>query len=259
MSTEHLLYEQEGAIAYVTFNRPEARNAMTFDMYQRLAEACDRVDADDSVRVLVLQGAGDKAFVAGTDISQFRAFHEPQDAIAYEERIERVVSRLESVTKPTIAAVNGYATGGGCMLALACDLRVATPAARFGVPIARTLGNCLAIGNYARLMDLVGPALTKELIYTARMVEADEAKALGLVGEIVPAAELSERVKALATQIAAHAPLTLQVTKEAVRRIQAHRRPSREQDLSLTCYMSEDFREGVAAFLEKRPPVWKGK
>ncbi|HQX63922.1 MAG TPA: enoyl-CoA hydratase, partial [Thermomicrobiales bacterium] len=183
--TKDVLFERRGRVAWVTFNRPEARNAMTFAMYDRLASICDEVEADPEIRVLVLTGAGEKAFVAGTDISQFRAFSGPQDAIDYEARIEGALARLESLARPTIAAVRGYAVGGGAQIALTCDLRVCTPDAKFGVPIARTLGNALSMSGYARLVDLVGPARAKAIIFTADMVTAEQAQAIGLVNEIV--------------------------------------------------------------------------
>ena len=252
-------FERRGAIAWVTFNRPKQRNAMTFAMYDRLAQICDEVEQDTAVRVLVLTGAGDRAFVAGTDISQFQTFTDPQHALEYESRVDGVIGRLESVQRPTIAAIQGYAVGGGASLALACDLRVCTPNARFGVPIARTLGNCLSTNNYARLVDLIGPARTKELIYTAKMIEAEDAMAMGLVNHIVEPDELLERTQVLAEQIAANAPLTIQVTKESVRRVLLHRRPPKAEELILKCYMSDDFKEGVNAFLEKRKPQWQGK
>lgn len=252
-------FERRGAVAWVTFNRPEQRNAMTFAMYDRLARICDEVEQDPDIRVLVLTGAGDRAFVAGTDISQFQTFTDPQHALEYESRVDSVIGRLESVQRPTIAAIQGYAVGGGASLALACDLRVCTPNARFGVPIARTLGNCLSTNNYARLVDLIGPARTKELIYTARMIEAEDARAMGLVNQIVEPEEILERTQELAEQIAANAPLTIQVTKESVRRVLLHRRPPKAEELILTCYMSDDFKEGVNAFLEKRKPQWQGK
>ncbi|ACZ39224.1 enoyl-CoA hydratase/isomerase family protein [Sphaerobacter thermophilus] len=257
--TPDLLFERRGPVAWVTFNRPESRNAMTFAMYDGLARICDAVEADPEVRVLVLTGAGDKAFVAGTDISQFQTFTEPQHALDYEARIDGVIGRLEALARPTIAMVRGYAVGGGASIALACDLRICTPDARFGIPIARTLGNCLSMNNYSRLVDLIGPARTKEIIFTARMVGAEEAKAIGLVNEIVAPEELEARVTEVAEQIAANAPLTIQVTKESVRRVLAHRRPERSEELILRCYMSEDFREGVRAFLEKRKPQWQGR
>ena len=153
----HTLYATEGPIATLTFNRPEARNAMTWAMYDALVDACERVDGDEAIRVLVLRGAGGKAFVAGTDISQFQGFRDREDGIKYEERLDAVLDRLERVAKATIAQVEGVAAGGGCAIALACDLRVASPAASFGVPIARTLGNCLSGATYARLLDLLGP------------------------------------------------------------------------------------------------------
>ncbi len=252
-------FERRGAIAWVTFNRPEQRNAMTFAMYDRLAQICDEVEQDRDIRVLVLTGAGDRSFVSGTDISQFQTFTDPQHAIDYESRVDGVIGRLESVQRPTIAAIQGYAVGGGASLALACDLRVCTPNARFGVPISRTLGNCLSSNNYARLVDLIGPARTKELIYTARMIEAEEAKSMGLVNQIVAPEELLDKAQELAEQIAANAPLTIQVTKESVRRVLLHRRPPKAEELILKCYMSEDFKEGVNAFLEKRKPQWQGK
>jgi enoyl-CoA hydratase/carnithine racemase len=259
LGTSDVLFEQRGAVAWLTFNRPQSRNAMTFAMYDALFQVCEAIEQDQSVRVLVLTGAGDKAFVAGTDISQFRTFDQAQDALEYEARMDRIIGRLESLARPTIAAIRGYAVGGGASIALACDLRVCSTDARIGVPIARTLGNCLSMSSYARLVDLIGPARTKDLIFTARMVEADEARQLGLANEIVEPEALIERVTALSEQIAAHAPLTIQVTKEAVRRILASRRPGPAEDLVLKAYLSRDFREGVAAFLEKRKPVWRGE
>ena len=159
---------------------------MTFAMYEDLFEACEAVDADDEVRAMVLRGAGEKAFVAGTDIRQFADFDESgADALAYEETIDRIVGRLETVRKPTVALVDGFAMGSGLALSAACDLRVCTPAARFGLPIARTVGNCLSMENYARLAALIGPARLKDIVFTARTIEPDEALAIGLATEVV--------------------------------------------------------------------------
>jgi enoyl-CoA hydratase len=257
--TPDVLYELNGPVAWVTFNRPQARNAMTWAMYDALVRICDHVEAQPDVRVVVFTGAGDRSFVSGTDISQFQTFDNLQDALDYESRMDRVIGRLESLQRPTIAAIRGYAVGGGASIALACDLRYGTPDAKIGVPVARTLGNCLSMSNYARLVDLIGPARTKELIFTARLIEAEEAKAAGLLNEIVAPENLFDRVREVAAQIASHAPLTIQVTKEAVRRVLLHRRPPRADDLVLKAYMSEDFREGVRAFLEKRKSNWQGR
>ena len=255
-----LRYDVADGIARVVFNRPQARNALTFGMYERLAEICGEIDRDPAVKALLLTGAGDKAFAAGTDISQFRAFKEPQDALDYEKRIDRVLGALEACRVPTIAAVVGACTGGGAAIACACDLRIAAANARFGFPVARTLGNCLSMSNYVRLSALIGPARVKEMIFTARLVEAEEAKAIGLVGEVLPdPAALAERADALARLVASHAPLTLRATKEALRRIKERASPGEaDKDLILMCYMSEDFREGMEAFLAKRPPQWRG-
>jgi enoyl-CoA hydratase len=261
-TTEDLLYEVQDGIARITFNRPQSRNAMLFSMYERLAAICAEIDADPSVRVLVLTGAGDKAFAAGTDISQFRAFKEPKDALDYEARIDRVLGALERVRVPVIAAIVGACTGGGAGMAACCDLRIASANVRIGFPIARTLGNCLSMGNYARLYALVGPARAKEMIFTARLIEAEEAKAIGLVSEILPNPEaLRARADELARLVAGHAPLTLRATKEAMRRIRDRSlaKGDEDRDLILSCYMSDDFREGLDAFLTKRAPHWTGR
>lgn len=258
---DEILFRQDGALAFITFNRPQARNALTWNMYDRLLEFCDRVDATTEIRTVILTGAGEAAFVAGTDISQFQTFRAPQDAIAYEQRIDRVSDRLERVTKPTIAMIRGHCVGGGLALALACDFRYASPDLKMSVPIARTLGNCLSMSNYARIVDLVGPAKAKELVMLAATLEAADAQRLGLVNDVVPADRLEGRVREVAQTLAGLAPLTLRATKEAIRRIQTRRRiDSRDgEDLIVSCYISDDFRGAVAAFLEKRPYTWTGR
>jgi enoyl-CoA hydratase/carnithine racemase len=256
--TNELLYERNGAIAFLTFNRPQSRNALTWAMYDGLFDCCEHVEADERVRVLVLRGAGDKAFVAGTDISQFRAFSTPEDALTYERNNNRYAARLESLTKPTIAMIRGACTGGGAAFALCCDMRLASPDVRFGIPISRTLGNTLSTQNFVRLVSLIGPARTKDLIFTARLIGADEGKAAGIFNEVVASDQLEARTLELAEQIAGHAPLTIRAAKMAVQRIVDKLRLEEAEDLVLMCYLSDDFQEGVAAFLEKRTPHWTG-
>jgi enoyl-CoA hydratase/carnithine racemase len=218
------------------------------------------VETDDRVKALLITGAGDKAFAAGTDIGQFRAFKGPEDALGYEARIDRLLSALERCRVPTIAAIAGACTGGGAAIAAVCDLRIAAPNARFGFPISRTLGNCLSIANYARLAALIGPARVKDIIFTARLVEAPEALAIGMVSEVIAeGGDLMSRAGEVARTVAGHAPLTLRATKEALLRIQDKMTPNESDDLILSCYMSQDFQEGMDAFLNKRPPVWTGK
>jgi enoyl-CoA hydratase/carnithine racemase len=224
---------------------------MTFAMYEELFEACEDADADDDVRAMVLRGAGEKAFVAGTDIRQFADFDESgDDALAYEATIDRIVGRLETVRKPTVALVDGFAMGSGLALSATCDLRICTPAARFGLPIARTVGNCLSMENYARLAALIGPARLKDIVFTARTIEPDEALAIGLATEVVAAETAEARVEELCELLASHAPVTLYATKEALRRIRAVTTPDGE-DLIREAYGSEGFRANVARFLEK--------
>jgi enoyl-CoA hydratase len=255
-----LLFDLRDGIGRVTFNRPQARNAFTFAMYERLAEICDQANKDRAIKVLMFQGAGDKAFASGTDINQFRAFTTPQHALDYESRIDRVLGQLEQCRVPTIAAINGACTGGGAGIAACCDLRIGTKSVKMGFPIARTLGNCLSMSNISRLTALVGPARVKDLIFTARLIGAEEAAAVGLLNEVVedlPA--LQKRADELAANVAGNAPLTLNATKQALARLM--RRLSREEgeDLILMCYMSRDFREGLDAFLNKRAPKWTGE
>src|SRR5471032_1348528 len=241
-ATEDLIYVVEDGIARLTFNRPQARNALTFAMYERMAAICETVNADRSIKAMILTGTGEKAFASGTYISQFRAFKTAQDALEYEARIDRVLGALEQCRVPTIAAIAGACTGGGAGIAACCDIRIGTSATRIGFPIARTLGNCLSMSNISRLVSLIGPARTKDLIFKARLVET-----------------LQRRADETAKLVAGHAPITLEVTKEAVRRIRRTLSREEGEDLILRAYMSEDFREGMDAFLNKRTPNWKGK
>ncbi|HZP34699.1 MAG TPA: enoyl-CoA hydratase/isomerase family protein [Candidatus Acidoferrales bacterium] len=257
--SQDILYEIADGVGRITFNRPEARNAFTFDMYERVAEIFQQTEKDSSVKVLILAGAGEKAFAAGTDISEFKAFSTAEHALAYEAKMERVLGVVESSRVPTIAAIGGVCTGGGAAIAGCCDLRIATRNARFGVPIGRTLGNCLSIANYARLVSLIGAARVKDLIFTGRLIEAAEAHAIGLFSEVLPDhAALHARVTELAQIVTAQAPLTLRATKQALLRIRQSISPEDDRDLILMCYLSRDFREGMDAFLNKRPPKWTG-
>jgi len=252
----HTVFETDGPVATLTFNRPEARNAMTWEMYQALVEACERVDRDAAVRVLVFRGAGGKAFVAGTDIAQFQEFKNREDGLKYEERLDHVLERLERVTKPTIAQVEGVAAGGGCAIALTCDLRVATPEAAFGIPIARTLGNCLSMANTARLVDLIGPARTRELVFRARLVGGDEALQAGLVNEVVADEQLLARALEVAEKLASGASAAFGATKRLI----AHSLGALESQMVLESEtiarhaVGEEGKEGVSAFLDKRTP-----
>jgi len=260
-AADELLVERRGAIHWITFNRPQARNALTWHMYDRLVEECAAVNGDPHARAMVLIGAGGQAFVAGTDISQFRNFRTEQDALDYEARGSEVMTALESVRVPTIAAIAGACTGAGGAIAAASDLRIASPSARYGFPIARTLGNCLSMSNYARVSALIGVSRLKDLIMRARLMDAREMLAAGMLVEITAdEASLPQRAQEVAEEVAANAPLTLWATKEALRRLRDHNTPQgADRDLIARCYLSRDFREGVEAFLAKRKPSWTGE
>ena len=256
-----IVREQRGEVAWVTFDRPAARNAFTFDMYTRLTALCEELTADDATRAVVFQGRGDEAFVSGSDIRRVGEIRTREDAISYEQHIERAIGGVERIPKPTIALIRGVATGGGAAIALACDLRIAADNARFGVPIARTIGNTMSLRNLARMVEVVGPALTKDLLFTARLAAADEALRAGAFNEVVALASIEERVTTLAAQIAGNAPLTVRATKLGVLRIieAARERIGAGEDIVELAYTSADFQEGVAAFLEKRRPEWTGR
>jgi enoyl-CoA hydratase len=243
-----------GGVASVLFNRPEAHNAMTFAMYDQLAQACEKISADKSILAVVFRGAGN-AFVAGTDINVFRDFKTAQDGVDYERRIDATVDLIERIAAPTLAVVTGPAMGGGFVIAAACDLRVITPRARFGVPIARTVGNCLSMANTARLVASLGASRAKRMLFLAHSLEAEEAVACGFALEAVAQEEIDRRAAELAGALRSNAPITLRVAKEAIRRLTAAALASGD-DLIRLAYGSDDFKEGVAAFLEKRSPGW---
>jgi enoyl-CoA hydratase/carnithine racemase len=256
--TDDLRQERRGRTLWLTFDRPQARNALTFDMYRALATACATVPTDGSLGAVVIAGAGGKAFAAGTDMTQFRGFETAQDARDYEAQIDEVLTAVETCKLPTVAAIHGACTGGGASIAAACDLRIASAALKFGFPIARTLGNCLAAANLARLSALIGAGRVREMIFTARLMGAEEALASGLVSEVLPdEAALLGRAAELAETLGGMAPLTLRATKEAMRRNALAQR-AEDGDLIEMCYMSRDFREGMEAFLAKRKPEWSG-
>jgi enoyl-CoA hydratase/carnithine racemase len=256
--SEEIRTERRAGALWIVVDRPAARNALTFAMYDRIAAICRDANQDESVKALVISGSAD-AFVAGTDIAQFVDFKEASQALEYERRMDSWLGAIEDVRVPTIAALRGPVVGGGLAIAAACDLRVAAPSARFGVPVARTLGNCFSAANLVRLAALVGLGRVKELVFTARLIDAAEARAIGLVTEVVESEDaLEARVGQLAEQLSSYAPLTLHATKEMTRRIRARMLPDEAADLVALCYTSADFREGVRAFIERRKPVWTG-
>jgi enoyl-CoA hydratase len=258
MSDGEVRYVRDGNVATIIFDRPAARNAMTWRMYEQLADACARMQREDGLRVAVFRGAGGKAFIAGTDIAQFQAFRGGEDGIAYEDKMGTHLAAIEALPLPTLAVIEGFAIGGGLAIAACCDLRIATPGSRFGVPIARTLGNCLSMENYARLVAGFGASRAKRMLLLAENLVAEEALASGFLSEIVAAAELDRRVNELTERLTHHAPITMRVSKEAIRRL-LHAGLPASDDLSRACYGSDDFRIGMKAFVDKRQPQWTGK
>jgi enoyl-CoA hydratase/carnithine racemase len=248
----------DGAVASVVFDRPAARNAMTWAMYQQLGAICDQLAAEPGVRVVCFRGVGGEAFVAGTDIEQFKAFKDGAAGVAYEQRIDACMARLDALAMPTVAVIEGWAVGGGLAIATACDIRIATPSAKLGVPIARTLGNCLSIANLARLVAAFGRPRVQRMLIGAEILGAEEALACGYLAQLVAADAIDAAAAGLCKRLAALAPITQAVTKEGLRRLLLQHLPD-AQDLIQRAYGSEDFREGVSAFSEKRSPVWQGR
>lgn len=251
-----VLLEQNGAIATITLSRPAALNAMTWAMYQQMEAHLERLAADDTIRAIIIRGEG-KAFAAGTDIQQFQNFT-GEDGVAYEHKMEAIVERLYTLAKPTLAAIHGYAVGAGLVIASACDLRYATPSSRFGVPIARTLGNCITLKNYHHLVNSLGTMTAKEMLFTGRLLTAPEALQHGFLTAIVDEESLMTHVTRIAEQITSLAPLTIWATKEAQRRLDAAQETIDFDDVIARIYGSADFAEGVQAYLNKRKPDWRG-
>jgi enoyl-CoA hydratase/carnithine racemase len=254
--------ERIGAVAQLTLSRTSALNAMTWEMNQQLQDHLNTLAEDPTVRALVIRGDGDKSFAAGTDISQFQGFT-GEDGINYERTGNKKNQLLSNFPKPTIAAVNGYAVGGGLLLATCCDLRYATPKSKFGAPMARTLGNCLSMENYQRLVNEFGAMRVKELLFTSRLATAEEVLACGFLTAVIEEDTFYEKVLEIAERISNNAPLTIGATKEALSRLNAHNAASIPgdafDDVIRKVYGSKDFAEGMTAYLEKRPPVWSGE
>ena len=247
----------DGAIAWVSFDRPEARNAMTWSMYGDLKAICEKLHANKDIKALILRGVGGQSFVSGTDIEQFKSFKDGQDGIDYEALIDLHIDALEQLPIPTIAIIDGLAVGGGLAIATACDFRIANPSARFGAPIAKTVGNCLSPTNIARLMAHLGIPTLKRMLLMAELINVDELIASGYVHSVAESSELESIAKGLAEKVMNLAPLTIRSSKLTISRIHQHQLPNCD-DLIKACYGSSDFREGVQAFGEKRPPRWQG-
>jgi enoyl-CoA hydratase len=258
MSDGHVRYQRDGVVAQVLFDRPESRNAMTWQMYEQLNEICERIRQDPGIRVATLRGVGGNAFIAGTDIKQFSEFTSAEDGLRYEKRAEAFLAALDTLPVPTLAIVEGWCVGGGLAIAACCDLRVATPDARFGIPIARTLGNCLSIGNCARIVAEFGVGRAKRMLMLGDMLTADDAYAAGFVSAIAERSGLDTLVAALVDRLSRNAPITMRVSKQAIARV-LQAVPLEADDLIRECYGSEDFHAGVRAFIDKQQPQWVGR
>jgi enoyl-CoA hydratase/carnithine racemase len=263
MSDQPFLVDREGQTAILTINRHAQRNSLNFEMWEAFPGYIKELNADPSVRVIVLTGAGDKAFASGADISEFDSKRTGRDAAAlYHRAVEETMASLEAASKPVIAMVNGFALGGGCELAVACDVRIAAESASLGIPSAK-LGVVISFSDTKRLVDLVGPAVAKEMLMTGRRLSAHEALGVGLVNRVIPDPLLRQTTLEIAATIAANAPFSVASAKAMVE--QCRHDPdlsavnATDAERPLHCYETEDFREGVQAFLEKRPPRFMGR
>jgi enoyl-CoA hydratase len=254
-----ILSATSGPIGTLTFNQPERHNAMSLDMWRAATDVLERFEQDATVRVIVLTGAGGKAFVSGADISKFESERDTLEAVAeYNAAVDRFGQALGECSKPTIAMIRGYCLGGGVGIAVSCDMRIANDAARFAVPAAK-LGLGYGYSNVRRIMDLVGPQFVTEMLLTARQFGATDAARTGLVNHVVPDAEIESYVRELAETIAGNAPLTIRAVKRIVRELHSEEPDVAACDaLVRRCFESADYREGRKAFLEKRKPVFRG-
>jgi enoyl-CoA hydratase/carnithine racemase len=258
--TERIISRKDGAIGWLIFNNPERRNAVSLDMWQAIPEVLGDFGADDAVRVVVLAGAGDKAFVSGADISQFEKLRSTAETVAhYDEIGEKAQTRLKNFDKPVIAMIRGYCIGGGLNIANLCDLRIAADDARFGIPAAK-MGLGYRASSMKNLVDIVGKAAALEIMITARQFSAEEAKQMGLVHKVVPVAELEKTTREYCDMIAANAPLTMRSAKRIIREVSRSDYDAAAcQAWVKECFDSEDYAEGRRAFMEKRKPLFKGR
>ena len=259
--TDKMLARKEGGVGILTFNNPERHNAVSLDMWEATKRILDGFAADDDVRVVVLTGAGGKAFVSGADISKFASERATLEASrAYNVKSDAAYSSVADFPKPTIAMIKGYCIGGGVGLAVCCDLRICSDNSRFAVPAAK-LGLGYGYSGLKRLVDIVGASFAKEIFYTARQFDAEEAHAMGLVNRVVPAGELEAYVKSITDMICANAPLTIKAVKFTVGEMlkaESKRNLARSVELVEQCFASRDYTEGRTAFMEKRKPVFTG-
>jgi enoyl-CoA hydratase len=259
--TDKMLSRKEGRVGYVIFNNPERHNAVSLEMWEATARILEEFGKDDEVRVVVLAGAGGKAFVSGADISKFEDERSNEEAIArYNATVERANAAVYDYPKPTIAMIRGYCIGGGVGLSLCCDLRICSDNSRFAVPAAK-LGLGYAYPGLKKLVDVVGPSFAKEIFYTARQFDAEEARMMGLVNRVVPADELESYVKKYADTIAENAPLTIATTKFVIGQVvkeDSKRDLDKAAEMVKRCFESSDYVEGRRAFMEKRKPAFTG-
>ncbi len=260
--TDKLVARKEGAIGWIVFNNPARHNAVSLEMWQSLPLALDAFARDPEVRVIILKGEGEKAFVSGADISQFKEKRSSPEAVKlYNDAADAASEALRDCPKPTIAMIRGYCIGGGTATAVNCDIRIAAEDARFGVPAAK-LGLGYRFSGIDRLSTLIGPAFTAEIFFTARQFNGQEALAMGLVNRLVPVSELETFTLDYANTIANNAPLTIAAVKRSL--IESHKDPE-ERDMALCqkmvedCFASEDYKEGQTAFMEKRKPAFRGR
>jgi enoyl-CoA hydratase/carnithine racemase len=260
LATENMLAEIDGSIGWMTFNKPARRNAVSLDMWEAIPAILDRFEQDPGVRVIVLKGAGDQAFVSGADISQFEKARASRESNAqYEEISGEAGRRLAACTKPTVAMIRGFCIGGGLAIAIGCDIRIANEGARFGIPAAR-LGLGYGASGVKQLMQLVGPSFTKEIFLTARHFSAAEAKEMGLVNRVVADSALEDYTRRYCATIGENAPMTMHALKRTVAELERGERADLEtcDRLVKACFESQDFIEGRRAFMEKRRPVFRG-
>jgi enoyl-CoA hydratase/carnithine racemase len=251
----HLRTEEN--IAFITFDRPASRNAMTWAMYADLKSICTDLHSNSSIKAVILRGMGGESFVSGTDIAQFQSFKNGDDGLEYERLIDEHINALEQLPIPTIAIIDGLAVGGGLAIATACDFRLANSSARFGAPIAKTVGNCLSPTNIARLIAHLGIPTVKRMLLLAELVPANELQASGYLHAVSDSSELEAMALNMAQRISGLAPLTVRASKLTISRIHQHQLPNCD-DLIQSCYGSTDFKEGITAFGEKRNPRWLG-